>query len=138
MLDANGLGGRVRGDALDWTAPLIAAFASAPWDLELGADVVHWDGLFVDRRAASHDRRAHRRLGCRAARAPRPPPRRRAVVWAAAARLRRHPRRLAAAAEQGVPLASAASVLDCVEEEEEEDSETTTLYVPRRWPRDEL
>ena len=46
-VDANGLGGRVRVDALDWTAPLPAAFASAPWDLVLGADVVHWEGLFA-------------------------------------------------------------------------------------------
>ena len=134
-VDANGLGGRVRVDALDWTAPLPAAFASAPWDLVLGADVVHWEGLFapltrtitaliggsgVALLRLGHRRGAAQSFGRRlrdgdGSLGDLPPPRSKAF------------------------LASAASVLDCVMQEEEEDSETTSLYVCRaKAPRDEL
>ena len=134
-VDANGLGGRVRVDALDWTAPLPAAFASAPWDLVLGADVVHWEGLFapLTRTVAAligGSGVALLRLGHR-----------RGAAQSFGRRLRDGDGTLG-----GLPpprskafLASAASVLDCVEQEEEEDSETTTLYACRaKAPRDEL
>ena len=134
-VDANGLGGRVRVDALDWTAPLPAAFASAPWDLVLGADVVHWEGLFapLTRTIAAligGSGVALLRLGHR-----------RGAAQSFGRRLRDGDGTLG-----GLPpprskafLASAASALDCVEQDEAEDSETTTLYACRaKAARDEL